>query len=197
MIGISLSPTSFRGCRFLLSIMEMKPFADDLHKHLSVLCLPLIPNEFQAPTLLCCSLLGYRNKTFSFPWCCTGALCQTLLLKQHRCVPLLVYLLTCSFSPSLLEINIYWHLVQPGGMTVYIWPYTVEPRPIFSWWSRSTILILAAFIVSVFFMMLQITSSVFHPSLLLLLFSVFFFPPWRQMMFSSDTWRNELVPLLP
>lgn len=37
-------------------IREMNPFADDLHKHLSVLCLPLIPNEFQALTVLCCSL---------------------------------------------------------------------------------------------------------------------------------------------
>ena len=37
-------------------IREMNPFADDLHKHLSVLCLPLIPNEFQASTVLCCSL---------------------------------------------------------------------------------------------------------------------------------------------
>lgn len=37
-------------------IREMNSFADDLHKHLSVLCLPLIPNEFQALTVLFCSL---------------------------------------------------------------------------------------------------------------------------------------------
>lgn len=36
-------------------IREMNSFADDLHKHLSVLCLPLIPNEFQALTVLRCS----------------------------------------------------------------------------------------------------------------------------------------------
>lgn len=29
-------------------VREMNSSADDLHKHLSVLCLPLTPNEFQA-----------------------------------------------------------------------------------------------------------------------------------------------------
>lgn len=38
----------------VVSIREMNPFAYDLHKHLSVLCLPLIPNEFQALTVLFC-----------------------------------------------------------------------------------------------------------------------------------------------
>lgn len=36
----------------VFTIREMNPFADDLHKHLSALRLPLIPNEFQALTAL-------------------------------------------------------------------------------------------------------------------------------------------------
>lgn len=64
----------------LFRIREMNPFADDLHKHLSVLCLPLIPNEFLALTVFffCCSL------PHQMPFPDTGSrFCLTFFLKLH------------------------------------------------------------------------------------------------------------------
>lgn len=47
-----LSHASHYSKTAVFPVREMNPFADDLHKHLSVLCLPLTPNEFQALSVL-------------------------------------------------------------------------------------------------------------------------------------------------
>lgn len=52
----------------VFSIREMNPFADDLHKHLSVLCPPLIPNEFQALIALFRELPLQSQDVLSSQW---------------------------------------------------------------------------------------------------------------------------------
>lgn len=73
--------------------------ADDLHKHLSVLCLPLLPNEFQASPALCCSLSRQSQDALS------RRIPPTFFLKLHAAGWERLSLPSFDSSPSLMHTS--------------------------------------------------------------------------------------------